>query len=84
MQVPLLLAHILGKLTAKPGTHGRNNMKIISVHTLPKDTPILSKRPSFNSLDTLLKRCVSCMLSNDCKLSYWPMRATETDSYTKD
>ena len=65
-------------------TDGWNNLKIISVHTLPKDTTILSKRPSFISLNTLLKRCVSGMLSNDCKLSYWPMRAAETDRYTED
>ena len=30
------------------------------------------------------KRCLSCMLSIDCKLSYWPMRAAETDRYTED
>ena len=63
---------------------GWNNLKIISVHILLKDTPTLSKRPSFISLITLLKRCVSCMLFNDCKLSYWPMRAAETDRYTED
>ena len=59
-------------------TNSWNKLKIISVHSLPKDTAILSKRPSFISLNTLLKRCVSCMLSTDCKLSYWLLKLIDT------
>ncbi len=35
----------------------------------------LSKRPSLNSLITLLKRCVSQKQPKDCELSCWPMKA---------
>ena len=42
----------------------------------------LSKRPSLNSLITLLKRCVSQMQPKHCKLSCWPMKAPRSNSNT--
>ena len=41
----------------------------------------LSKRPSLNSLITLLKRCVSQMQPKHCKLSCWPMKAPKEKTW---
>ena len=41
----------------------------------------LSKRPSLNSLITLLKRCVSQKQPKDCELSCWPMKATHCSKF---
>ena len=55
----------------------RKNLKIILRHTLPKNSLILSKRPSFISLNTLFKRCVSRQLN-------WLTQFLESSSIEKE
>ena len=48
-------------------------------YSLPHVIKTLSKRPSLNSLITLLKRCVSQKQLRHCKLSCWSMKTASSN-----
>ena len=62
-----------------PAFHIQNDCMELLPYSLPHVSHRLSKRPSLNSLITLLKRCVSQKQQTDCKLSCWPMKAAKSN-----